>query len=515
MAGKPQRTPKDGKRFYDEYMAYLKADQANIDMTYQANQIMKKTGQTPAPMADNRTTVEKIQDILRLKIELMGELQQITDTTHAQDIINHLSNDEIVFLAQYAPKLVAELQPKYKYGILSSIFLPIFRNYMKQELYPIKLAQDQQKHKDDTQYKLAALGKQALEHQSNQDLAKSDLKSMVYDVKKNQFLANNQNKLNEISAPYNSKQRAFLRAEKAAAEEESLYDLPAEEPVKAVAIKPVKANPIPDFIDLEKILKQTADHKKIYAREMFDYLVPMIGKKRKTEDDNTLGSYILKKGIMTPEELNEYPNLSFGNIKVRYLDEFIKELNLDFLQKHSSGKGLKRRMKGRGIIRAAANYTKGIQDKSSYVPFGRFFIDNQRLDDNIVALKRGSGLNIGGFPVVRVSNNFGDVMRTIIGGGNPKFDSLEKLSQDEKQYLHKVAKHSKIIDRLSIPAPNKSEMDKDVHQFEVMKGEILAGNDSIELVKKFKVLIVKLINNDLLPKGQGKTILLELATLGF
>ena len=48
-----------------------------------------------------------------------------------------------------------------------------------------------------------------------------------------------------------------------------------------------------------------------------------------------------------------------------------------------------------------------------------------------------------------------------------------------------------------------------------MKGEILAGNDSAELVKKFKLLIMKLVKSDLLPKGQARDLLMDLATIGY
>ena len=81
--------------------------------------------------------------------------------------------------------------------------------------------------------------------------------------------------------------------------------------------------------------------------------------------------------------------------------------------------------------------------------------------------------------------------------------------------MHKLAKTTHLLDRLSIPTPNKGEDEKSINQFEIMKGEILNGNDSVDLVKKFKLLIVKLVSKDLLPKGQAKEILMELATLGY
>jgi hypothetical protein len=97
----------------------------------------------------------------------------------------------------------------------------------------------------------------------------------------------------------------------------------------------------------------------------------------------------------------------------------------------------------------------------------------------------------------------------------PTTEDLDKLTDDEKNYLHKLSKQSNIIDRLKIPTPNKNQLDKDINEFEIMKGQILNGNDNTQYIKKFKLLIVKLINQDVLPKAQGQEILMELATLGY
>jgi len=178
------------------------------------------------------------------------------------------------------------------------------------------------------------------------------------------------------------------------------------------------------------------------------------------------------------------------------------------------GKGIK----GKGIsksIRSKTDYSKGIMPVDKYVPFGRFHIDSHKLNDDIIALKRHTGCNVSGIPVQRVSNDMGTVIRTIVGGGQPSFNHLEKLSPEEKAYLYKLAKHSNIIDRISVPSPNKDDDEKDINQFEIMKGEIMNGNDSNELVKKFKILIMKMMKKDLLPKGQSKDILMDLVSLGY
>ena len=69
---------------------------------------------------------------------------------------------------------------------------------------------------------------------------------------------------------------------------------------------------------------------------------------------------------------------------------------------------------------------------------------------------------------------------------------------------------------LEVPEePEKEEDDQDINQFEILKGELLCGNDGNETIKKFKVLVMRMMNKGLLPKGQAKEILLDLATMGY
>ena len=71
------------------------------------------------------------------------------------------------------------------------------------------------------------------------------------------------------------------------------------------------------------------------------------------------------------------------------------------------------------------------------------------------------------------------------------------------------------MDKLSVPTPSKDSMEQDVHSFNVMKGEILAGNDSSVLIKKFKLLLLKLSKNGSLPKRECQEIMEDLIQLGY
>jgi len=187
------------------------------------------------------------------------------------------------------------------------------------------------------------------------------------------------------------------------------------------------------------------------------------------------------------------------------------------------GKG----MRGKGIVKIKISrkhpsqvldtdidYSLGIIKAPKFVPIGKHLINKHRLDDNIVAIKRQAGSVIPSLPSQRVSNNVAEVLRKILGGKAPTYDDFNELNNDDKLILDKIAKETQIKDRLQLPKPNKDEQDKDGNQFEILKGEILAGNDNPDIVKKFKTIILKLSHQNLLPKGQAKELLMDLINLG-
>lgn len=203
---------------------------------------------------------------------------------------------------------------------------------------------------------------------------------------------------------------------------------------------------------------------------------------------------------------------------------------------NSTGNGLRKKVKmGRGVGRPKTrNYEGSVRPKRSdiltkedtdwnagikvqprFVPFGRYIINKRQLDNNIVSIKTPSGSNVPTYRSHRVSTGMGIVLRKMTGGGNPSFDELNSLDEEERNYLSRIATASNIDDKFNIPTPSKKEDEKDINQFEIMRGEIMAGNDSTELVKKFKILIMKLSKKGLLPQREAKDLLYELVHLGY
>jgi len=175
------------------------------------------------------------------------------------------------------------------------------------------------------------------------------------------------------------------------------------------------------------------------------------------------------------------------------------------------GLGLKRRAgrpRGSGI-------KISVPKIPNFVGFGINEINQKQLDNGILKIRRNTKTNYMDMPSKHISKNLQGIIKIIIGGGVPKYDELGKLDNDEKEYLNKIVSRSNMSDKLSVPAPSKDQQEKDIHNFEVMKGEILSGNDSQELVKKFKMLVRKLSRQGLLPKNDVDELMDTLYDLGY
>jgi hypothetical protein len=221
---------------------------------------------------------------------------------------------------------------------------------------------------------------------------------------------------------------------------------------------------------------------------------------------------------LTPEQLQEIGNEL--NIQGITKQQLIKYLTNDKSYKLGDlGARMGRDMNGLGLKRGRPRGTGLSKPKPIKIPnfigFGINEINAKSLDKGILKIRRNTGSNYMDMPSRHVSDNMKNIIKRIVGGGVPKYEELTKLDEDEKEYLHKIISRSNLDDKLSIPAPSKDQQEKDIHQFEIMRGQIMAGNDSVELVKKFKLLVRKLSKQGLLPKADVEDILDTLLELGY
>jgi hypothetical protein len=166
---------------------------------------------------------------------------------------------------------------------------------------------------------------------------------------------------------------------------------------------------------------------------------------------------------------------------------------------------------GRGLSVAEG---KGVAHKK-VAPFGRYLIHLSKLNDDVICLSTKQGTNVPSYRTLRVSVPVANIIRKIVNGRNPSYEDIQKLGEEDKAEIHKVFKKAHIVMGEGLEIPKPTQQVEDLNRFTILKGEILAGNDGVETIKQFKLLVLKLMNSGHLPRGQAKDLLVDLANLGY
>jgi len=239
-----------------------------------------------------------------------------------------------------------------------------------------------------------------------------------------------------------------------------------------------------------------------------------------------------RKGIIvdntSPDQFKEYKNIMNRNEPKE--EATLIEIYKDMRQKLGmGGNGLKKGKRiafGCGLARAMKptmtvrpdniDLGHGIKKEASYIPVGKYVVNKHKLRDNVLLMRTVKGGQIAELPQMSVSPKLGKMLNRIVNGyGFPSHGDLTDLEDGDKDILYKVFKMSKAEGIEAIPRPNKSKDEAEFNRFTILKGQIIAGNNSKELIKEFKSLLVKLIHSDKILRKDGHAILLDLAALGY
>tara|TARA_R110000765_G_scaffold340278_2_gene430357 strand:+ start:3913 stop:5937 length:2025 start_codon:yes stop_codon:yes gene_type:complete len=674
MSGQPNINPLDPVKFRSAYMANLSLRADLDDVNLQANKIYKRTGQLPQEITDNRTSAERLADIMRLRVEARSRLREIADGQQANKISEEMTSRETIFYAQQYPLINSMIRMRYSQGVLAGIFLPFLRRFMSetagnegvgtglqqtsganillnagnilkgmitgQDLHNIIRETNDMSRSPTRMMLLRSIG------YLQQHLPSSNLNLEVEAIQdaftKNDVLHQLNAGLREFPTTFEASElldryRRFKSARDRGSQERVLGEMLQSiviTPIAAAQLGAVKATisrymgraeASPDenvFVssvrgaegaplfgedksqdlagdwatDMEEdaagsragVVVEDAEAQFVGDESMAMAEEAVAGEPEQKQTDETAetpafyttkrgaiplnkqltkdevtgltrvalvawlrgkinaaprdsevykgiiynGKKLTRKAPLTEAKFNENQIKVFlrtGDILAKYnaisvpeteqtqlgTAEMEEEFDYDAEATQTTGSGVaRRRTRTRSRIRGAG-LSVGVKPSERFIPFGRYVINQHRLNDDVIAVKRKAGSCLKDFPSCRVGSNLAKVMRKIVGGGIPKFEEFEALGDGERAYLHKLAKSANILDKLSIPAPNKTEGDKMVDEFEVMKGEIMAGNDNKEMIKKFKIMIMKLSQAQLLPKAQVRDLLFDLTSMGF
>lgn len=149
---------------------------------------------------------------------------------------------------------------------------------------------------------------------------------------------------------------------------------------------------------------------------------------------------------------------------------------------------------------------------SRHFEFGTHRINIAKLKQNVLSLSR----LVEGKSVHVMTELVGDDLRNLLLDYKDykKFDisRFNELKPDQKLISNLLLKKTGMDDRIGIRISNE-ELTGLIERYELLRGEILAGQDSIEVRKELRHVVLKLVRMGCLPKSKSFDLLLELALL--
>jgi hypothetical protein len=93
------------------------------------------------------------------------------------------------------------------------------------------------------------------------------------------------------------------------------------------------------------------------------------------------------------------------------------------------------------------------------------------------------------------------------------FEEVDALNEDERNILNQIVEKTEINTRLRIPNTKKTQLEKDLHKFNVLRGSIISGGDNVEMLKDFRRLLLHLTNENYISKRECNEVLMEMLKL--
>ena len=151
----------------------------------------------------------------------------------------------------------------------------------------------------------------------------------------------------------------------------------------------------------------------------------------------------------------------------------------------------------------------------SWIEFGKFVINKNHLENQDIFNIRYKNC-LGAVPSYKptaVSDIYRDFVIDLLETGKANTRVYNQISDEERKHFEKVATTAGVFKGMGLPKTVIDDEEADVRRFELLRGEITAGNNNIKVLNEARKLVVKLMNVDRIKKKQGLDILMELSAM--
>lgn len=138
---------------------------------------------------------------------------------------------------------------------------------------------------------------------------------------------------------------------------------------------------------------------------------------------------------------------------------------------------------------------------------GKYYVSPASLDKGVLLVKMRSGRKVAGFPKILLTNDQIYFIKNLLLNGVIDMQTYDEMDAEEKNVIDSFITFCKITDPITgelimgqfIPeknkTPTKKNLDQMVKRYNLLKGELMAGNNSDEIVNELKIIIDRLYDN--------------------
>jgi len=150
---------------------------------------------------------------------------------------------------------------------------------------------------------------------------------------------------------------------------------------------------------------------------------------------------------------------------------------------------------------------------SEFIPFGRYLLNLKQLQKGKFMLRTKSKNPVLSFKTILLTKKTKAIVQKLLQDLDVSFDEIDSLNEDEKNDIDTIISKTDINTRLRVPNTKRSRLEKDLNKFNVLRGSIIAGNDSKDLLKDFRRLLLHLTTENYISKKECNEVLMEMLKL--
>jgi hypothetical protein len=192
-------------------------------------------------------------------------------------------------------------------------------------------------------------------------------------------------------------------------------------------------------------------------------------------------------------------------------------------EEQAQGQGLQRSAGVRGRGKRGPNYNPNkpttIQvrpqtHEDRFKPFGRYYIYLPQFNRNILSLRTKGGSHIADLGSIMITNDLRNLLCEIADDKKLNSDVVNELDDKEKYLLYELIDRSGVSGgKVFYDDPRGKQRDELIKRFNLLRGQLVAGNNNKEIIKELKKILVSMVDNKIIRYFDFQRLLNEINEL--